>query len=228
MSSALPSPPDEATVAAYLGNELSEPEAEAFEIYCLDHPEFAQKVEMDLCMRRGLREIGIPAVKPPTAAPLRPLWALAAGLGAVVVCGLLIYSWSHFGGRLVAYRNPHEIPLQLRGGSPIEVTFLRLRGSAARQQIVVPGRSGLLKLRIYPDTPVGREEYSARIVLDPVATARSVNLEHLRADAEGFVELYLPLADVVGHTLNITLVTDGDPSATTGPGFQLQVLAATG
>ena len=118
MSRTLPLPPDEATVAAYLSNQLPEPQAEAFEMYCLDHPEFARMVELDLTMKRGLREIGMRDLKPRAALRYRPPWAIAAALAAVIGCGLL-WVWSPFGAltwSLIALRSvSEEVPLQLRG-----------------------------------------------------------------------------------------------------------------
>jgi hypothetical protein len=226
MSDDLPLPPDEATVAAYLGNQLPEPQAEAFEMYCLDHPAFARMVELDLTMKRGLREIRKHDLKPRAAVRYRSPWALAAGLAAVVACGLLL-AWSHWRDSLVAYRSPSEVPLQLRAGAHVGVTLLRLRGSDATHRTTVPRGSGVLELKIYPDTSAGQEGYSAGIALDSLVGKRSVVLNHLRADEDGFLALYLPLSDVVGHTLNITLTTDADRSAAPAPAFRLQLVPAT-
>ena len=107
------------------------------------------------------------------------------------------------------------------------MTFLRLRGSDAAHRLVVPRRTGVLQLKIYPDTASGRDGYSAGIALDSIVGTRSVALDRLRTDADGFLELYLPLSDVVGHTLNITLTSDADGSAEPAPAFRLQVVAAT-
>jgi hypothetical protein len=226
MSGALPLPPDEATVAAYLNNQLPEPQAEAFEMYCLDHPEFARMVELDLTMKRGLREIGMRDPKPRATLWYRPPWAMAAGLAAVIGCGLLL-AWSPWRASLVAYRSPSEVPLQLRAGVHVGVTLLRLRGSDATHRSAVPRGTGVLELKIYPDTSPGTDGYSAGIALDSIVGKRSVVLNHLRTDADGFLELYLPLSDVVGHTLNITLASDADSSAAPAPAFRLQVVAAT-
>jgi hypothetical protein len=227
MNSARPLPPDEATVAAYLGNQLPEPQAEAFELYCLDHPDFAQKVELDLTMKRGLREIGIRDLQSRPTVRFRPLRAMAAGLGAAAGCILLIWAWSHWQVGLIAYGNQNKIPLELRAGVPIGVTLLRLRGADATHRVVVPRRSGVLELKIFPDNSPGRQGYSVGIAVDSIVGSRSVVLDQLRPDADGFLELYLPLLNVVGHTLNITVASDADHSATQASAFQLQVVAGT-
>ena len=43
--------PGETVVADYLANRLSETEAQAFELYCLEHPDFARDVERELALR---------------------------------------------------------------------------------------------------------------------------------------------------------------------------------
>jgi hypothetical protein len=226
VSAALPLPPDEATVAAYLGNQLPEPQAEAFEIYCLNHPEFARKVELDLCMKRGLREIGVRDSRARTRLRFRPLWVMAAGLGAAVTFGLLLFAWSQWHVGLIAYRNLSEVPLQLRTGVFFDVTLLRLRGSDAEHRVIAPRGSGLLKLKIFPDSAPGQQGYSAAIMLDSITGSRPVVIKQLHPDAEGFLELYLPLSDLVGHTLKITIASDSDRTAAPAPAFRLQVVAA--
>jgi hypothetical protein len=224
MSTPLVLPPDEATVAAYLGNQLPEPQAEAFEIYCLDHPEFARKVELDLWFKRGLREIGI---RPRTAFRFPQPWTMAASLGAVVLCGLLLLAWSYRHVGLIAYHNPGEMPLQLRTGIHFDVTLVRLRGPDATHRVVAPRGNGVLDLKIFPDTSSGQQGYTAAIRLDSGLGSRPVIVKQLRTDANGFLEVYLPLSEVVGHTLTISLASDADGAAAPAPAFQLQIAAPT-
>ncbi len=226
MNAALPLPPDEATVAAYLTNQLAESQAEAFEIYCLDHPDFARKVELDLCIKRGLREIGTLDSRPRPVFRIRPLWAWAASLTAVVICSLLFLG-SHWHDNLTAYLSLGEVPLQLRTGVLFDVTIVRLRGADAVHRVVAPRGNGVLKVRIFPDTSPGPHGYSVDIALGSIAGSRRVVLNQLLPDADGSVELYLPLSEVVGHTLDITLASDTDRSAAPAPALQLQVVAAT-
>jgi hypothetical protein len=228
MNSDLPMPPDEAAIGAYLGNQLPESQARTFEIYCLDHPEFARKVESDLILKLGLREIGMIDRRRGPTIPFRPRWAMAASLGAVVGCGLLLVAWSLWRGHLVAYRNPSEIPPELRNGVHLEVTLQRLRGPVATHRIVAPRSTGVLELKIYPDSPPGRNGYSAHIVVDSLVGVRSIVLNQLRGDASGWLELDLPLSEVVGHALDITLTSDANPSIAPVPAVKLQVIAATG
>ena len=216
--------PDEATVAAYLGNQLPEPQAQAFEIYCLEHPEFARKVELDLCFRRGLREIGIRDGAPPKARP-RMRWALAAGLAAAVALGVGLYATFPRPGALVAYSDLREVPPLLRQGVQFDVTLVRLRGTDAVHQVSAPRGSRLLNLKLLPDSAPGPSGYSVTIEAQTHLGSRPLILNGLRPDAEGFLELYLPLAQVSGHRLKISLVSDPDRALATAPAFALQVVA---
>ena len=73
-------PPDQATVAAYLANRLDETGAEAFESYCLRHPDFARRVELDLIFKVGLRQMQGPDPVRRTGHRRRRMLAIAAGL----------------------------------------------------------------------------------------------------------------------------------------------------
>ncbi len=227
MNAALTLPPDETTVAAYLGNQLPESQAEAFEIYCLNHPDFARKVELDLCMKRGLREIGTRGLESRPVFRFRPQWAIAASLAAVIIGSVLLLGWSHWHAGLITYRNLNEVPLELRTGVQFDVTMLRLRGADAVHRVAAPRGNGVLKLKIFPDTSPGPQGYSAAIVRDSIVNSRAVVLNQLHPDADGYLELYMPLSDVVGHKLKITLAPDTDRSVATTPAFQLQVVAPT-
>ena len=221
-------PPDEATVTAYLSNQLPAQSAEAFEIYCLDHPEFARKVELDLAFRNGLRGISQRDLQQQPATHFRPYPAMAAALGALVACGLALLMWSHWHGGPAAYRSAGEVPSQLRQGIQVTATLMRLRGAAnGIRQVLAPPNSGVLELKVFPDTPPGRQGYFATITLDSTGGSRSVVLNQLRVDADGYVKVYLPMTDALGRTLRIGLASDPSSSTSAPASFQLEVVASS-
>jgi hypothetical protein len=218
--------PDEGTVARYLSNRLDLARAEAFEAHCLRHPEFAQRVELDLRLRTGLQAItAANELRPaPRRDRLRTILAIAAGL-IIVVAGavMLLARWQ--AGTLIAYRVAADVPASLRAGAYIEVTLLRLREGPTTRRIVAPRRGGVLALRIFPDLPPGRLGYFARVAVDSRWSAKSVALGALHADAEGYVDLYLPLSSVIGQTLRVIVTPYPDTNA--APlSFGLQVAPA--
>jgi hypothetical protein len=64
--------------------------------------------------------------------------------------------------------------------------------------------------------------YAVKVALEPWVIPRSVTLDNLHADADGYIELYLPLADLAGRTLRVT-VTSSPPMGEEPLSFRLQV-----
>jgi hypothetical protein len=202
--------PDEATVRAYLVNILSAARAVAFEDYCLGHPHFARRVEMDLYLTRGFRHIQEASVMQRTRLPRRVMFAVAASLTLIVVCGLLLL-WGTHPLTLVAYRSAPDVPSALRSDPRVSVTLVSLRGRSSEHRVVAPQDTGVLALRVMPDSPPGPSGYRMGVALESAIIVRSVTVDKLQADNDGFVEIYLPLTAVVGHTLRVTVTPAPNP-----------------
>jgi hypothetical protein len=210
---------DEATVAAYLSNRLDSNRAQAFEAYCLSHPDFARRVELDLFLKIGMKQQQVQGRR---AGHRRRIGlALAAGLTLIVGCGLLLLSRTHL-GTLSAYRSATEVPAQLLAGPRVSATLIRLRGSSAVRRVVAPRGAGVLRVRVAPDSPPGRLGYAIGVALEPRIISRSVTLDNLHADADGYIEMYLPLGAVAGQTLRVT-VASFPPLGEAPLSFRLQV-----
>ncbi len=197
-------PPDEATVAAYLSNRLDPSREQVFEAYCLRHPDFARRVELDLFLKVGLRQIQGMDGKRRASPTRRTVLAIAAGLAVVVGCGLLLRHPSH-PGALVAYQSETELPPALLSRPRVPVTLIRLRASSSIHQIIAPRDSGVLAVRVAPDSPPGRLGYTVSVTPERAVTPGTVTLDNLRADADGYIDLYLPVAALVGQTFRITV-----------------------
>jgi len=195
---------DAATVAAYLANRLDPRRAEAFEDYCLRHPDFARQVELDLMLKTGLKQLQMPRKTPFLNARWRAGLGIAAALAVIAACGLLFVSRSQ-SGTLIAYRSASEVPAQLLGGTRLSATLIRLRGDSAVRRILAPRAAGVLGVRVAPDVKPGRLGYRVGIALEPRVIGRSVTLDSLHPDADGYLEVYLPLAEVADHTLDVTV-----------------------
>jgi hypothetical protein len=73
-------------VARYARGSLSEQEREAFEDYCVLHPEVAEQVKTDRALIEGMRELeGESRVEPKVS--LVRYWAMAAGIAAAIAIG---------------------------------------------------------------------------------------------------------------------------------------------
>lgn len=212
--------PDQATVTAYLADRLGPTHAEAFEAYCLRHPEFARRVELDLILKVGLRQTHGPAQVQRTRHRRRMVLAIAAGL-VLVVGGSLLLLAPLRPGALIAYRSATEVPEPLLAGPRVSVTLIRLREGAAVHRVIAPREAGVLAIRVAPDSSPGRQGYAMSIALESVI-AHTVTLDNLLPDANGYLQVYLPLASVAGKDLRISV----NPSPAAGSdsiSFRVQV-----
>ena len=214
-------PPDEATVAAYLSNRLDCARAEAFEAYCLRHPDFARGVELDLLFKVGIRQMQRPDRVPHTRTRRRIGLAIAAGLALAVGCGLLLLPRLQ-PAPLLAYRSATELPGALLAGPRTSITLIRVRGGSDVHRVIAPQRTGVLTVRVTPESPPGPLGYAIGVELESGVLPRSVTLDDLHPNAEGYVELFLPLAAVLGQSLKITL-NPSPPADTESLSFRLQV-----
>lgn len=216
-------PPDDATVRAYLSNRLQGARAEAFEAFCLGHPEFSRRVEMDLYLTKGLRHLRDESAAKSIRPARRIGFAMAAALTAVVACGLLLLARAH-PLALTAYRTATDVPAALLAGPRVGITLVSLREPATEHRVVVPAGAGVVALRVMPNSAAGAAGYAIRVALDSALIARSVRLDGLKADNDGFIEVYLPVADIVGHTLRVTVTPAPTPG--TAP-LELRLRVAT-
>src|SRR5277367_2898948 len=125
--------PGDGAVADYLANRLSEAEAQAFELYCLSHPDFARHVEREIALKTGVRQAQelFAASNVPLQNRSHNRWplALAASI-AVFISAAVVYQFSmrpHPG--LVAFRSPTELTEELRHAAVSEVRLVRVRGA---------------------------------------------------------------------------------------------------
>jgi hypothetical protein len=211
--------PDQATIAAYLANRLDAAQAAAFEAYCLRHPEFARGVELDLYLRVGLKEVH--------RANARRRWRFGLGIAATVLL-ILAGAFLSIGERhtqpLIAYRSVTDVPASFQAGAQVSITLLRLRDSSAVRQIVAPRHANMVILRVLPDGPAGRLGYSVTLTRESSLRSQTLTIEGLGVNSDGYLELYLPLAALVGHTLAVA-VTPAPDSGGASP-LRVQIVPA--
>ena len=137
-------------VARYARGSLSEQEREAFEDYCVLHPEVAEQVKTDRALIEGMRELEGARTGKRESSPHKRVWAMAAGLVALGALGL----WLLQGARkdLVMYAaSPMRIE-ELQGQLSGALRIVQTRGS-----IVIAPEPGqpmlLLHLVVPPEAP---------------------------------------------------------------------------
>jgi hypothetical protein len=219
-------PPSPDAIAAYLAHRLNEEDAHAFEIYCLEHPDFAREVEQDLALKIGLQHLATagasstdPAAKSETLPALksiprrrRPHWSLAAAASiAILLAGALLLS--RFNPRVPAIGFA-QLPAALRQAPLAHATLIRTRGESL-DTIALASADQVLELRIFPDVAVDPDtpitgDYSVRMSPAGAPPANSLLLDGLKPDADGYVHFYLKADAVGGGTWKI-IVSSSHP-----------------
>jgi hypothetical protein len=175
-------------------------------MYCLRHPEFARAVELDVYLKVGLAQ-----VQKEDARRRHRRWrvstAVAAGVVLIVAFGLMRVRHGTEDA-LVAYRSLSDVPSRLLSAPRVPVALLRMREASGARSIVAPAGEGLLVANIAADMSPGPQGYSTQVDVESDARRESVTLDHLQADADGYVHVYIPVAPLIGHTLAVTVRPD--------------------
>lgn len=82
-------------IEPYVAGRLGDAEAQAFEEYCLAHPEFARQVEYEQRLKAGIVQVarGSTAEFVRSNHPLR--WSVAATAGLLLAIVSIFYLWNH-------------------------------------------------------------------------------------------------------------------------------------
>lgn len=157
----------------YIAGRLSESEAQAFEEYCLTHPEFAKHVEYEQRLKAGITQVarGSTAEFVRSNHPLR--WSLAAAAGLLLAIVSIFYLWNH---PLAVTSRPIMAAVQTdaqRNGSSMRLALVRGTDSAPTLQpgIVRVEIVGLFDLGFHYSVALDKLEQNKKI--DTVATLYS-------------------------------------------------------
>jgi hypothetical protein len=205
--------PGEGLVADYLANRLNEAEAQAFELYCLEHPDFAREVEGELALKTGLREAHKSVAKVSALTPRRRVgrWPLAfAATVAVLASAFLIVQ--HLMERptpLVAFASTADVPDSLRRSVVSHVSLLRVRGIDPSTQVSVAANS-VVEIRLLPDLDSKSGDYTIQISAESASSIKPLTVRNLRPEVDGFLQFYLPASQMLGRTWSISVSVDGN------------------
>jgi hypothetical protein len=205
--------PGEEVVADYLANRLGEAEAQAFELYCLGHPDFARHVERELALKTGLHQVDQPVIQ--VNVPRRDRrdrrWPLAiAASVVVVVSAVLIIRYSvDRQPRLAAFPSVVDLPAQLRRAAVSEVRLVRMRGNETATRVSVPA-GGVVDIRVIPGVIAASGAYAIRISGESPSTTKPLIVRGLRPAPGGYLQLYVPAAQMIGQTWVISVGDDAD------------------
>jgi hypothetical protein len=204
--------PEEGVVADYLANRLSEDQAQAFEHYCLEHPDFARDVERELALKTGLRQAHQPIVQVSSPVHKRRYgrWPLALAASVVfLICAVAVFEYSmDRRSALVAFTSAVDLPEHLRHAAVSPVTLVRMRGKEEVTQVSAAD-NGLVEIRMLPDLESKSGDYSVQISTESAASIKPLTVGHLRP-VDGYLQLYVPVSQMIGRTWLISVVGNGD------------------
>jgi hypothetical protein len=224
-------PPGEAVVADYLANRLSEAEAQAFELYCLEHPDFARDVERELALKTGMRQAheSVAPVSVPTYMR-RYRWrlALAASVAVLASAVFILQYAKDKQPALVAFTSSTDVPDQLKGSAVSQVWLVRVRGKSAATRVSAPA-DGVVEIRLLPDMESKSGDYSVQISRESLSSTKPLIVKHLKQATDGYLQLYVPAKQMIGRTWLIS-VAEGDDFEKSQPHevFRVQFVAASG
>jgi hypothetical protein len=196
-------------VARYARGGLSDAEREAFEEYCLLHPEVAEQVATDRALLRGMRGL------PPSRAshPLRRWmsYPLAAGIVvAAIALGTLAYrhSTSSITSALYAYGNAIPGNVGKRIAAPQRVVLER----GKPVELEGHGELNALRLEVILDPSITGTEFRVELVeYTPQGELRHgfVSQRPQMVDGERVLPLVVDLAVVRSNRLRLDVQSDG-------------------
>jgi hypothetical protein len=224
--------PGETVVADYLANRLSETEAQAFELYCLEHPDFARDVERELALKTGMREADrSPAqISVPTRRRRYGRWRLALAASVVVLASAVFIVQYVVDKRpaLVAFTSATDVPEQLKRSAISQVWLVRVRGKSAATQVSTPA-DGIVEIRLLPDMESKSGDYSVQISAESPSSTKPLTVGNLRTAADGYLQLYVPARQMIGRTWLISVAEGGDSGKSQSHEvFRVQFVTAVG
>jgi hypothetical protein len=224
--------PGETVVADYLANRLSETEAQAFELYCLEHPDFARDVERELALKTGMREADqSPAqISAPTRRRRYGRWRLALAASIVVFASAVWIIQYAMDKRpaLVAFTSTTDVPEQLRRSAISQVWLVRVRGKSAATQVSAPA-DGVVEIRLLPGMDSKSGDYSVEISGESPSSTKPLTVKNLKPATDGYLQLYVPAKQMIGRTWLISVAEGSDfEKSQAHEVFRVQFVTAAG
>lgn len=200
---------DHHIVARYLADQLTDAEREAFEDYYLEHPEMLREIEATARFKSGLARLqdsgDLAELMKPT--PWYAEWRyLAVAAVAIVVIGIALYFRTPAPPLMAANLAELDGPTSIASSHAL----LRRRGSAFDAEVTLPSDGDAIALRVLPEFGTSDSRYRialARIDSDDKKD-RLAEVEHLPADDDGMVTIYLNAPRIAPGDYEVTIAND--------------------
>ena len=204
---------DHHVVPRYLADQLSDEEREAFEAYCLAHPEILNDLEAVARLKLGLQALDRSGELNSLMHGRKRVWrlAIAAAVAAVVIAASVILVRPVAKRPLLA-----SLPSALtdEAGKPLPVItkryVMRMRSGAYDVQLQVPADRQAIELRILSQQSASTDRYALEMSrIDEMQPPRPIgDLEHLTVGPDGYVAVYLDSAQLSAGIYELRLRRD--------------------
>jgi hypothetical protein len=209
-----PAPPGQNVISAYLANRLTETEAQAFEQYCLEHPDFASDVERDLQLKVGLAQIQ-PQVPRAMTRP-QSWWPLALAASIVLAAlGFLLLRSEQAPPTLFAFRAISALPATLHNAPITRAALVQTRGNQSTTRVIASA-DGVVELRFPANDGSQNTEYTVEIAPESPSGTQPLALNGLKSGPDGYLSVYLPARQMVGKHWVVRLRLSGHSQGSSG------------
>jgi hypothetical protein len=129
--------------------------------------------------------------------------ALAASV-VLVVFALLIVRTMVQQPTLMAFRSTNDLPKSLHGAPISRTTLVRFRGGDTWTTVYVPV-DGVIEVRLLPNLVGDASEYSLHATSESPDRENPLIINDLKTADDGYLHVYFPARQMIGHTWLITL-----------------------
>lgn len=224
---------DPGLASRYLAGQLSPAELQAYEQHLLENPDAVRELEATARMNVGLaslRDSGQLEKLLRARPALRSRWPALAAAAALIV--LAIGLWRGIGA-------PHDSTLVAtatelldRSGRPLasgsSYALLRTRSSAYDAVIELPPEPRALELRVRPEAPAPVYSVALSRVHPDASVAQIGNVSELKAEADGFVRLYVDSSRLESGVYLLVITPANDRTAASTSAFRVKVTDPAG
>jgi hypothetical protein len=219
---------DPGLASRYLAGQLSPGEQQAYEQHLLENPDAVRELEATARMKVGLaswRDSGQleKLLRAPPA--LRSRWPALAAAAALIVLAIGLWRGADNPGEATLVATASD--LVDRSGRPLvsgsSYALLRTRSSAYDAVIELPAEPRAIELRVRPVTTAPAYSVALSRIHPDASVVQTGNLSELKAEADGFVRLYVDSSRLESGPYLVVITPAEDRTAASTSAFRVKV-----
>ena len=219
---------DPGLASRYLAGQLSPAELQAYEQHLLENPDAVRELEATARMKVGLaslRESGQLEKLLRAQPALRSRWRALAAAAALIVLAIGLWRGIETPRDSTLVATASE--LMDSSGRPLTAgstyALLRTRSSAYDAVIELPPEPRAIELRVRPEVAAPVHSVALSRIQSDGSTTQIGNISQLKADADGFVPLYVDSSRLEAGPYLLVITPVEDRAATSTSAFRIRV-----